>query len=77
MILDAFSMSVMWTLTLFLAYRLTVFFRRREVYVKGVTYSRDDGPVAYWIQMTSLFLGIVVLGGVTAIVSLGDFGLLK
>jgi hypothetical protein len=46
-------------LTGFMANRLYVGLSRSQLNVKGITYSRERTPIAYWISMTMAAFGLL------------------
>lgn len=67
---------VMWTVAIFMANRLYVIVRYRAITIKGVTYSKHDTPVMYWIQMALIICALIMIGGIAILVTLAFVGLL-
>ncbi|MBF5090254.1 hypothetical protein F1640_09565 [Novosphingobium sp. NBM11] len=65
---------IMWAVTIFMFNRLYVIVRYGAITVKGVTYSRRDAPIMYWIQMALIICGLFMIGGIAILVSLADLG---
>ena len=66
---------VMWAGTVFLANRLYVIIRYHAITVKGVTYSKRDTPIMYWIEMILILAGLIMIGGIAVVITLGSLGL--
>lgn len=62
MIGNAIFLIVMWAVSAFLANRLYVIIRYQAINIKGVTYSRVDTPIMYWVQMLLLVCGLALVG---------------
>lgn len=77
MIGDIIFLVVMWSVAVFMANRLYVIIRYREINIKGIVYSLTDTPIMYWIQMALIALGLLFIGGIAVIMSLYDAGLLS
>ena len=73
---DALFLIVMWAVTAFLVNRLYVIVRYRAINIKGVTYSKADTPVMYWMQMVILVCGLTMIGGIAVLTTLGSAGML-
>ena len=71
MIKDALFLIVMWAVTAFLANRIYVIVRYRAINIKGVTYSKAETPVMYWIQMVILVCGLAMIEGIAVLATLG------
>ncbi len=77
MVGNAIFLIVMWSVAIFLANRLYVIIRYRALNVKGITYSRRNTPVMYWIEMAILVFGFLMVAGIAVIVTLGSLGLIN
>jgi len=76
MIGNALFLLLIWSVTGFLVNRLYVIVRYRAINIKGVTYSRADTPVMYWIQMVLLVFGLTMIGGIAVLMTLGYAGVI-
>ena len=74
MIGRAAFLVIAWAVSAFLANRLYVIIRYRELNVKGVVYSKAKTPVMYWIEIAILILGLTVIGGMAVVTTLYDAG---
>ena len=74
MIGDAIFLLVMWSVAAFMANRLYVIVRYREINIKGAVYSRAETPIMYWIQMILIASMLVLIGGMALLMTLYDAG---
>ncbi|MDB5712718.1 MAG: hypothetical protein JWO15_115 [Sphingomonadales bacterium] len=68
---------VSWVVAIFVANRLYVIIRYRSINIKGAVYSKSDTPIMYWVQMWIIFIGLVLVGGVAIIMTLGMVGFIR
>ena len=68
---------VMWAVAIFVANRLYVIVRYGAITIKGVTYSRQDTPIMYWVQMALIICALTMIGGIAVFVSLAAVGVLS
>ena len=59
----------------FLANRLYVIIRYRELNVKGVVYSKANTPVMYWVEIALLVIALTVIGGMAVVATLYEVSL--
>jgi hypothetical protein len=64
MVGNALFLMVMWAASAFLVNRLYVIVRHRAINIKGVTYSKTDTPIMYWIQMALLVFALAMIGSI-------------
>lgn len=64
MIGNALFLLVMWAVAAFLGNRLYVIIRYRAINIKGITYSKAETPIMYWIQMALLACGLTMIGSI-------------
>ena len=76
MVGNALFLMVMWAVSAFLVNRLYVIVRYRAINIKGVTYSKADTPIMYWIQMVLLVCGLAVIGTIAVGMTLFYAGVL-
>jgi hypothetical protein len=74
MIGDAIFLLVMWSVAAFMANRLYVIVRYRQINIKGAVYSRAETPIMYWIQMVLIASMLVLIGGIAFLMTLYDAG---
>jgi hypothetical protein len=74
---DVLFFVVMWAVAIFVANRLYVIVRYRAITIKGVTYSRNDTPIMYWVQMALIACALVLIGGIAILVSLAGLRVLS
>jgi hypothetical protein len=76
MIGNALFLLVMWAVSAFLANRLYVIIKYRSINIKGMTYSKVDTPIMYWVQMMLLACGLAVIGSIAVGMTLFYAGVL-
>lgn len=62
---------VSWIVAAFMANRLYVIVKYRSINIKGAVYSQSDTPMMYWVQMLTILIGLIFVGGVAIIMALG------
>lgn len=76
MIGNVLSLLVMWAVSAFLANRLYVIVRYRATNIKGITYSKAETPIMYWIEMVLLVFGLAMIGSIAVGMTLYYSGVL-
>lgn len=76
MVGDVLFLAVMWAVSGFLLNRLYVIVRYKAVNIKGVTYSKADTPVMYWMQMVLLVCALIMIGGIAVFMTLAYAGVI-
>lgn len=76
MVGNAIFLTVMWAVSAFLVNRLYVIVRYRAINIKGITYSKADTPIMYWIQMVLLVWGLAMIGTIAVGMTLFYAGVL-
>ena len=67
----------MWGCSAFLVNRLYVIVRYQSINIQGVTYSKAETPVMYWIQMALLVCGLTMIGTLAVVLALIYAGVLR
>ena len=75
MIARAAFLAIAWAAAAFMANRLYVIIRYRELNVKGVVYSKAKTPIMYWVEIAMLILALTVIGGMAVAVTLYEASL--
>ena len=70
MIGDVIFLAVMWGVAAFMANRLYVLVRYRAINIKGITYSKAETPIMYWVQMALIIFMLALIGGVAVVMTL-------
>jgi len=60
-----------------MANRLYVIVKYRSINIKGAVYSKSGTPIMYWVEMATIIIGLVLVGSVAAVVTLGTAGFIK
>ncbi|MDG2535131.1 hypothetical protein P6144_15835 [Sphingomonas sp. HITSZ_GF] len=68
---DAILLLLMWGVAAFVANRLYVILRHREINVRGAVYSRADTPALYWAQLLLVVVALMLVGGIALAMTLG------
>lgn len=68
---------VSWIVAAFMANRLYVIVRYGSINIKGVIYSRSDTPIMYWVEMVTILFGLLFVGGIAIVMTLGTVGLVR
>ena len=61
---DLLLLLLFWGIAAFLANRLYVILRYREINLRGAVYSRAATPGLYWAQMALIVLALALVGGI-------------
>lgn len=76
MIGDVLFLLVLWGGAAFFANRLFVIIKYRAINIRGITYSKAETPIMYWIQMTLLVFSLVMFGSIAVGMTLFYSGVL-
>jgi hypothetical protein len=77
MIGNVILLIVVWSVSVFMANRLYVIIKYGAINIKGAVYSKVDTPIMYWVQMAIIVVGLVLVGGVGIVTTLGSTGFIK
>lgn len=57
-----------------MATRLYLFIAKKRLNVKGVTYSRAETPVMYWVELVLTIIGATMILGIAALLAINFAG---